>query len=120
MNLFRILNDGGILISYPILALLVWIIILFVIGFKNKAKTERSKSLIAAIGWFVIAWGYLGRTIGFIGAFDRVAAMGEITPELLSPGLKMALVGPLVALFTFAIARLAIIVLVLARKNEKE
>lgn len=120
MNLFRILNDGGILISYPILALLVWIIILFVIGFKNKAKTERSKSLIAAIGWFVIAWGYLGRTIGLIGAFDRVAAMGEITPELLSPGLKMALVGPLVALFTFAIARLAIIVLVLARKNEKE
>jgi len=120
MKVFHILNDGGVLITYPILALLVWIIILFIVGLKNKAKSERTKSLISAIAWFVIAWGYLGRTIGLIGSFDRVAAVGEITPELLSPGLKMALVGPLVALLTFAIARLAIIVLIMVRKDVKE
>lgn len=119
MNVFHILNDGGVLITYPILALLVWIIILFVLGLRNKAKTERAKSLIGAIGWFVIAWGYLGRTIGLIGSFDRVAAVGDISPELLSPGLKMALVGPLVALVTLAIARLAIIILIMVRKDEK-
>lgn len=118
MNLFNILNDGGVLITYPLLALLVWIVILFIVGLRNKEKTEKSKSLISAIAWFAVAWGYLGRTIGLIGSFDRVAAVGEITPELLSPGLKMALVGPLVALFSFAIARLAIIILIMVRKRE--
>jgi hypothetical protein len=117
MNVIQILNDGGVLITYPILALLVWIIFLFFVGLKNKSKTERTKTLISAIAWFVIAWGYLGRTIGLIGSFDRVAAVGDISPELLSPGLKMALVGPLVALVSFAIARLAIIVLILVRKS---
>jgi len=111
------LNDGGILITWPILILLFVIIALFIKEIVTRTQINKTREIIASIGWFVIAWGYLGRTIGLIGAFDNVAAAGKITPELLSGGLKMALVGPLVALVTFAIARVAIIILILMRKE---
>jgi len=77
------------------------------------------KDLIINIGWFVIAWGYMGRTIGLIGAFDNVAAAGQITPQLLSGGLKMALIGPLMGLFTFVTARIAVIIYILLSKKDK-
>ena len=114
------LNDGGILIVYPILILLIIIIVLFVTGLKNREKFEKTKSLIASIGWFVIAWGYLGRTIGLIEAFDKIAAAGDVSPAIISNGLRMALVGPAVALFTFIIARLEIIIMILLQKKESK
>ncbi|MCF8231890.1 MAG: MotA/TolQ/ExbB proton channel family protein [Bacteroidales bacterium] len=114
------MNDGGILITWPILILLILILALFVKEIIIQSKIKKTKELIASIGWFVIAWGYLGRTIGLIGAFDNVAAAGKITPELLSGGLKMALVGPLMALVTFAIARLFIIVFILTEKENSQ
>jgi len=114
-------EDGGLLITYPILILFLVIIALFVMGLRDQQKMPKYKSLIASIGWFVIAWGYLGRTIGLIGAFDNVAAAGKLTPELLSGGLKMALVGPLMALFTFAVARMVILVFIMkSKKNQLE
>ncbi|MCF8309489.1 MAG: MotA/TolQ/ExbB proton channel family protein [Bacteroidales bacterium] len=114
------MNDGGILITWPILILLLVIIALFIKEVVIQTKIKKTRELIASIGWFVIAWGYLGRTIGLIGAFDNVAAAGKITPELLSGGLKMALVGPLMALVTFAIARLFIIVFILIEKENSQ
>lgn len=119
-SLIEKLNDGGILISYPILILLLVIVFLFIRGITNGHHLQKSKELIAAIGWFVLAWGYLGRTFGLIQAFDRVAAAGDITPELMSGGLKMALVGPFLAWVTFAIARLEIIALILTQKKKPE
>ena len=114
------MNDGGVLITWPILILLLVIIALFIKEVIVQTKIKKTRELIASIGWFVIAWGYLGRTIGLIGAFDNVAAAGRITPELLSGGLKMALVGPLMALVTFAIARLFIIVFILIEKENRQ
>jgi len=112
------LNDGGPVITYPIVLLLIVIIILFIKELRNGTQIKKTKELLASIGWFVIAWGYLGRTFGLIMAFDNVAAAGEISPTLLSGGLKMALVGPMVALTTFAVARIAIIVLILIQKKQ--
>jgi hypothetical protein len=111
------LNDGGPIITYPIVLLLIVIIILFIKELRDGTQFKKTKELLASIGWFVIAWGYLGRTFGLIIAFDNVAAAGEISPSLLSGGLKMALVGPMVALTTFVVARIAIIVLIVKKKN---
>jgi len=112
------LNDGGPLITYTILVLLVIIIVLFVRAIIVKDADElKARSLIASIGWFALAWGYLGRTFGLIMSFDNVAAAGEITPRLLAGGLKMALVGPLVGLTTFLVARTLIIVLITREKK---
>jgi len=112
------LNDGGPLITYTILVLLLIILILFVRSLvKHDADKLKTRSLIASIGWFALAWGYLGRTIGLIMSFDNVAAAGEITPRLMAGGLKMALVGPLVGLTTFLIARAIIIVMIVREKK---
>jgi len=116
-HLIEILNDGGVYITYPILILLLVMVVLFVRAMTGKADFDKSKSLIASISWFCIAWGYLGRTIGLISAFDKIQAAGDISPSMFASHLKMALVGPLVAILVFAIARLGIIILVATRKN---
>ncbi len=112
-------SDGGILITYPIFILFLVIIGLFIRGLIKKESRPKMKELIINIGWFVIAWAYLGRTIGLIRAFDNVSMAGEVAPSLLSGGLKMALVGPFMGLFTFAVARIFVIVFVLRTKKNQ-
>jgi len=112
------LNDGGPVITYLILGILAIIIVLAVKAVLEKDFSKRSRSIIASLGWFVLAWGYLGRTFGLIMAFDNIAAAGEITPQNMAGGLKMALVGPLCGLIAFLVARLAILLLQLKAKKE--
>ncbi len=112
------LNDGGPVFTYTIMVLLLVIIVLFVKALVEKDFSKKSRSLIASLGWFALAWGYLGRTFGLIMAFDKIAAVGEITPELTAGGLKMALVGPLCGLTAFLVARLGILILQLKSKEE--
>lgn len=112
------LNDGGPAITYTIVLLLLVILALFLKAVIGNDYSKKARSILASIAWFALAWGYLGRTLGLIKAFDNIAAMGEITPEAVSGGLKMALVGPLCGLFTFAVARLGILYLQVRGKKE--
>lgn len=112
MDIFGKFKDGGVLITYPIFILLLVCIALFVMALRKPENRSKLKAYIASIGWFVVAWGYLGRTLGLIQSFDNVAVAGQITPALLSGGLKMALLGPLFGLLTFAIARIFILILI--------
>ena len=113
------MNDGGPVFTYTILILLLVIIALFIIALVNRESEKKMSSLIASIAWFALAWGYLGRTFGLIMAFDNIAASGQITPEMMAGGLKMALVDPLMGLITFIVARAGIIVLTVIRKREE-
>ncbi|WP_340115091.1 MotA/TolQ/ExbB proton channel family protein [Maribellus mangrovi] len=115
-HLIEILNDGGVYITYPILILLLVMVVLFVRAMLGKTDFDKTKSLIVSISWFCIAWGYLGRTIGLIQAFDKIQAAGDISPSMFASHLKMALVGPLVGLFAFIIARILIVILVARKK----
>ena len=117
-QVFDKFNQGGPFFTYPILILLIVILALFVNGIMNKNNNAKMISLIASLGWFTIAWGYLGRTFGLIVAFDNVSAAGELTPRLLAEGLKMAILNPLFAIIVFLIARTAIIALILLQKKE--
>lgn len=112
------MNDGGPAITYLIVALLLLIIVLTVRALVQKDFSRKTRSLIASVAWFALAWGYLGRTLGLIMAFDNIAASGEITPAHMAGGLKMALVGPLCGLITFAIARAGILLLQVKAKKE--
>ena len=110
-------NEGG-----PVITVVIFIVILIIIGlivkaFLEKGENKKTTSLIAHFAWFALAWGYLGRTFGLILAFDKVAAAGDISPNLMAGGLKMALIGPLMGLFAFIIARVGLIVLTAVRKN---
>ena len=117
MSIIEKLNDGGPIFTYPILILIFVILALIIRAGIQKGDSKKSVSLIASVGWFALAWGYMGRTFGLIIAFDKIAAAGEITPSLMAGGLKMALVDPLMGLTAFLIARLGIIVLTLISKK---
>lgn len=112
-------NEGGPSFTYPILILLMVIIALFVYGVIKKDNRSKMIELIKSFSWFTIAWGFYGRTIGLIVAFDNVSAHGELTPSLLAEGLKMALINPIFAIFVFLVARAGIIALILLKKKEE-
>ncbi|MFC2089418.1 MotA/TolQ/ExbB proton channel family protein [Bacteroidota bacterium] len=116
-SLLEKFNDGGPVFSYIILIVILIIIGLLVKAFINR-DNKKEISLLASFGWFALAWGYLGRTFGLIMAFDNIAAAGEIAPSVVAPGLKMALIGPLLGLIAFIIARIGILTLRLIAKRE--
>ena len=109
--------DGGPVFTVVILLCLLLVLVFFVVAFVKKGNGEKMISLLKHIGWFAVAWGFMGRTFGLIHAFDAVAAHGELTPSLLADGLKMALVDPLFGIFVFVVARLGIIILVALKKE---
>ena len=111
--------DGGPVFTVVIFICLILVLALFAAAFMNKANQQKFMLLMKHIGWFAIAWGFMGRTFGLIHAFDLVEASGELTPSLLAEGLKMALVDPLFGIFVFIVARLGIIVLIGIQKNIK-
>ena len=113
-------NDGGPIFTYPILILLLVIIALFLKEIIKTGDTNKTILLIKNIGWFAVAWGFMGRTFGLIKAFDLVAAHGELTPRLLADGLKMALVDPLFGIFAFLVARALVIFLIALQKKQTE
>ncbi len=115
--LFEKLNDGGPFFSYPLFILLFLVIALAVRAFLSDTPGEKSINLLKHLGWFAVAWGFLGRTFGLIKAFDMVAAQGELTPRLMADGLKMAILNPLFGISVFILARIGIILLVLLKKN---
>jgi len=112
------LNDGGPIFTYTIMVLLLIIIALIIRAFILGDFSKKARSLISSLAWFALAWGYMGRTFGLIMAFDKIAAAGEITPMNMAGGLKMALLGPLVGLTAFLVARLGILLLQIKAKKE--
>ncbi|WP_075591180.1 hypothetical protein [Labilibacter marinus] len=111
-------NDGGPFFSYPIIILLLVIIGLIIKGALQKGNKGKTIALLSSLSWFVLAWGFLGRTFGLIMAFDNVQASGELTPHLLAGGLKMAILNPLFAIITFIIARAGILAFIWSAKKE--
>lgn len=113
--------DGGAAFTVPILIFLLAIIGLFIWGFIKKTNQEKAMNLMNHFGWLAVAWGFLGRTVGLINAFNLVEATGELTPRLLAEGLKMALVDPFFGIFVFIVARAGIIMLVaISKKSESK
>lgn len=113
-------NEGGPFFMYAILILLIIILAVFIKGLIDRKDYSKTISLMKSLSWFTIAWGFLGRTIGLIVAFDNVTAHDELTPSLLGEGLKMALLNPLFAIIVFLIARAGIIALILMQKKKSE
>ena len=113
-------SEGGPFFTYPILILLFVIIGIFIYDLIKKSDYSKTISLISHLSWFTIAWGFYGRTIGLISAFDNVFSHGELTVKLLAEGFKMALLNPLFAIMVFLIARACIIVLTIMQKKEEQ
>ena len=112
------LNEGGPFFTYPMMVILIIILALFIIELVRKNNHEKTISLLTSIGWFVIVWGFLGHSLGLISAFDQIQAAGEVSPQIMAGGLKIALLCPLISSIVFLIARIEIIVLILMDKKK--
>ncbi len=108
--------EGGPFFMMPILIILLIIIALFIRGLIKKETNSKMIKLISSISLFVLVWGFLGQSIGLIGAFDAIESMGSISPAILSSGLKISFLPLVFGMFTFLIARIGIIILTLLEK----
>lgn len=112
-------NEGGPFFTYPILIVLFVITGIFIYDLIKKKDYGKTICLISHLGWFAVAWGFWGRAIGLIAAFDSTEAHGEITIGALASGLKIALLDPVFGIFVFIIARIGIIALTLVQRKEQ-
>jgi len=112
------LNDGGPFFTYPMVIMLIIILVLFVRGLLMKGENEKTVKLLISFGWFTLAWAFLGHTIGLITAFDSIGAHGELAPQYMAGGIKIALLNLLMGAILFLVSRLSIIILVLVQKKK--
>ena len=111
------LNDGGPFFTYPMVLFMIMIIAIFVKELIKKDNNEKTLALLSSFGWFSVAWAFLGHTIGLITAFDSIGAAGELVPQYMAEGLKIALLNLLFGAFLLLITRLFMIILIW--KDEK-
>ncbi|CAM3841012.1 MULTISPECIES: MotA/TolQ/ExbB proton channel family protein [Flavobacterium] len=109
--------EGGPFFMVPIVFLLIAILLLTIFGILKANKNKKAVSLISSLSLFVLVWGFLGQSIGLIGAFDAIQDMGNISAEILSSGLKISFLPVVFGMFTFLIGRIGIIVLTILDKE---
>ncbi len=115
--LIQKLTEGGPFFMYPILFVLIIIILLIVKGIvKRNEDNTQTVSLLSSIGLFIVAWGFMGQTIGLISAFDSIQSAENISMGIMAGGLKVSLLTTVFGLFTFLISRLGIIALTILKK----
>ena len=112
------LNEGSPFFTYPMVVVLMVIIGLFIFGLLQKGHNQKIVSLLISIGWFSVAWAFLGHTIGLITAFDSVGAHGELAPKYVAGGLKIALINLVGGALLLLVSRLSIIILVIVQKKQ--
>ena len=112
----HLLSDGGPTFMYPILILLIVSILLIIKGIKNN--TEKNLQLLKSISLFVLVFGFLGFTIGLIGALDKIVEVnGDIAPQILAGGFKLGILPPTFGMFTFLVGRAGVIALIGMKKK---
>lgn len=112
----NLLSDGGPLFMYTTLIALLICITLIIKALLKGDENGKTLKLIKSISLFALVWGFLGMMIGLIGAFDAISLNDGISHGVLAGGLKIALLAPSFGMFTFLIARLGVISLILKEK----
>lgn len=110
------LHDGGPFFMYPILLILIGILFLLAFSFTKKSDHSKNIQMIHNLAIFVVAWGFTGQIIGLMVAFEAIEMAGNISPKLMSAGLRISFHPPLFGLITFLIAKLGVIILQWVKK----
>ncbi|GGI57847.1 MotA/TolQ/ExbB proton channel family protein [Winogradskyella haliclonae] len=106
------LQEGGpgmyiILIAF--LLSLAFVIMAFVKRSKQQETAKKMIDLAAESSIVALVIGCLASVMGIIQLFDMVEAVGNVSPELFSGGLKVSLLTITFGLFSFTIARIGIL-----------
>jgi hypothetical protein len=113
-----LLQEGGPVFMYPLLALLVTIIVIIGKGFgkENKSKTIK---LLNAVSLFALFYGLMGQVLGLMQVFDYIQSFSPkvINPEIMAGGLKITFLSTLFGIFIFLVARVGILTFILKDKE---
>lgn len=119
-NLFM---DGGIVFMTLILICLLLSVFFifkgFVLAFKSTVNAKKMLRLAGDTSVLGLVLGLLGSVLGLISAFDAIESMGNVEPSIFAGGLKIALLTTTFGLFSFAVARIGILVLRLRLPSRK-
>ena len=113
----NLLQEGGPFFMYTLLLLLIVSLALIIVGFVKDEKREKTIELLSSIGLFALIFGFLGQTIGLIGAFDAIEDIGNISPGILAGGLKVSFLSTGFGALVFLVARFGIIAFTFMKKE---
>ena len=107
------LNEGGPMMYFVLICLLLALVFMAIAFFQRPSQPEKASKMIKLSiesSLLALVMGCLGSVVGIIQLFDMVEALGNVSPELFSGGLKVSLLTITFGLFSFAIGRLGILI----------
>jgi hypothetical protein len=123
MSALSVLHSaGGVEFMIPIdlvviinTGLIAYIIYHFI---SKKVIPQRSLEFLKQFGLFALAWGVFGTLVGLFSAFDALEKLRDPLPfNIISGGLKVALITILYGLLTYIISLIAYLVFKTIQKN---
>jgi hypothetical protein len=112
--------EGGPVFMITLIVIIVGITLLFVLALIGKKDVRKMSELIGHLSLFGLIWGFMGSTFGLIGAFDAIESIDKVASTMFASGLKIALLSTLGGCVTFLIGRVAMFVLAMGLKPDKE
>lgn len=106
------LEEGGpgmYIILIALLLSLFFIVMAFVKRNKNELESKKMIGLASESSMVALVVGCLASVMGIIQLFDMVEAVGNVSPELFSGGLKVSLLNITFGLFSFTVARIGVL-----------
>ena len=114
-------NEGGPFFMSLILICLFLALFFVVMGFvnlnKDVLKSKKMPRLASDVSVLGLVFGFFGSTIGMIGAFDALEAIGDINNGMMAGGLKVAFLTTVFGCITFIFPRIGIIILRIMQKS---
>ena len=107
--MFELFYMGGPLFM-GILSLLLLVVIVLALAFGTKAYNNQVKNVenfrnqmgyIKSVGLFAMVTGILGQLIGLYQAFVAIEQAGDISPSMLTGGLKVSMITTLYGVFIY-------------------
>jgi flagellar motor component MotA len=108
---------GGIMFMLTLALLLVSNLVLIGIA-AFKEASPKILEMIKQIGLFALAWGAFGTLVGLFEAFDDISTMSEaLSFQVLSGGLKVALITVLYGFGIYLLSLSGLTVLSIMKKS---
>lgn len=115
------MNEGGpamYIILLAFLLSLIFVVIAFLKRDKDSVMAKKMIGLATESSLIALVVGCLASVMGIIQLFDMVEALGDVNPALFSGGLKVSLLTITFGLFSFAVARIGVLIYKWLKSNE--
>jgi hypothetical protein len=112
--------EGGPIFMVTLVFVIGVMALLFVLALMGKKDVRKMSELIGHLSLFALIWGFMGSTFGLIEAFDAIESIDKVSSSMFAGGLKVALLSTLGGCVAFLLGRLAMFILAMGLKPQKE